>query len=635
MAPLGAGSMGEVYQAHDLKLRRDVALKLLSAALATSEEHLLRFERESRTASALNHPHICTIYDVGQAPEADGRPYLVMELLRGSTLYEAMASGPLQVSTVVNLGVQVADALDAAHGAGIIHRDLKPANIFVTSRGDAKLLDFGLAAVIAGAADASSAGGQAGGPLTSLGTAVGTVLYMSPEQALGDPLDPRTDIFSLGLVLYEMLTGRRAFEGRSNTAIVDAILHAAPTGLEAADISAVPKELRRLVARMLEKDREYRPSTAAEVAARLRAVQSGSMAGREYAATSPDSSPGSSKSAAHSAETLHRTADSHARPAVVRPQPRAGARQHQGCPDGDPAADAVRRRRIWNLHLVSGSGGSARAARAAAARRLLQYHGRGCVRRRSEGRARNPAPAVAVCESAADVAGARRPAADAAAARRAGHIGRGPRPVRASRREGRFCSAPSRRSAPPTSSRSKRRPAGPATRWRAIRRRQRRRPTCSPRSACAAARIRERLGESIGSIQKFNVPAPNATTPSLDALKAYSMGIETRLTTGDDSGDPLLRACAGARPQLRAGRGAPRGDLRQPARSRAAQQVLEAGVRAQRLAQRARAPVHQVRLPLRRHRPAGRRRRHLSSVDRHVSRTTGCRTTTCRPPIAG
>ena len=163
MAPLGAGSMGEVYQAHDLKLRRDVALKLLSAALATSEEHLLRFERESRTASALNHPHICTIYDVGQAPEADGRPYLVMELLRGSTLYEAMASGPLQVSTVVNLGVQVADALDAAHGAGIIHRDLKPANIFVTSRGDAKLLDFGLAAVIAGAADASSAGGQAVG----------------------------------------------------------------------------------------------------------------------------------------------------------------------------------------------------------------------------------------------------------------------------------------------------------------------------------------------------------------------------------------------------------------------------------------------------------------------------------------
>src|SRR6478672_6617307 len=177
--------MGEVYHARDLKLRRDVALKLLSAALATSEEHLLRFERESRTASALNHPHICTIYDVGQAPEADGRPYLVMELLRGATLYETMAAGPVPVPTVIGLGVQIADALDAAHGAGIIHRDLKPANVFVTVRGDAKLLDFGLAAVVAGAADASSAEDEAaGGPLTTFGTAVGTVLYMSPEQAL-------------------------------------------------------------------------------------------------------------------------------------------------------------------------------------------------------------------------------------------------------------------------------------------------------------------------------------------------------------------------------------------------------------------------------------------------------------------
>src|SRR3954471_2467873 len=174
--------MGEVYRAHDVKLRRDVALKLLSPSLATSEEHLLRFERESRAASALNHPHICTIYDVGQAPEADGRPYLVMELLRGTTLYEAMAAGPLPVSTVIGLGVQIADALDAAHGAGIIHRDLKPANVFVTNRGDAKLLDFGLASVIAGAADNAAESNQANGPLTSLGTAVGTVLYMSPEQ---------------------------------------------------------------------------------------------------------------------------------------------------------------------------------------------------------------------------------------------------------------------------------------------------------------------------------------------------------------------------------------------------------------------------------------------------------------------
>ena len=146
--PLGAGSMGEVYQAHDLKLQRDVAVKLLSPALASSDEHLRRFEREARAASALNHPNICTIYDIGQAEEAGNRPYLVMELLRGSTLFEMLGGGPLPIGTVINLGVQIADALDAAHQAGIVHRDLKPANIFITSRGDAKLLDFGLAAMM-------------------------------------------------------------------------------------------------------------------------------------------------------------------------------------------------------------------------------------------------------------------------------------------------------------------------------------------------------------------------------------------------------------------------------------------------------------------------------------------------------
>src|SRR4051812_42834738 len=270
--------MGEVYQARDLKLRRDIALKLLSTALASSEEHLMRFEREARAASALNHPHICTIYDVGQAPEADDRPYLVMELLRGATLYQALATGPMSVPTVIGLGVQIADALDVAHGAGIIHRDLKPANIFVTARGEAKLLDFGLAAMIPGASEPLP-GEPPLDALTSLGTAVGTVLYMSPEQALGDPLDARTDIFSLGLVLYEMLTGRRAFEGRSTTAIVDAILHAAPQGLDVADVSTIPKELRRLIGRMLEKDRDLRPATAAEVAARRGGAGEGAPGG--------------------------------------------------------------------------------------------------------------------------------------------------------------------------------------------------------------------------------------------------------------------------------------------------------------------------------------------------------------------
>jgi tetratricopeptide (TPR) repeat protein len=538
MAQLGAGSMGEVYQAHDLKLRRDVALKLLSSALATSEEHLLRFERESRAASALNHPHICTIYDVGQAPEADDRPYLVMELLRGTTLYEAMAAGPLPVPTVVSLGVQVADALDAAHGAGIIHRDLKPANVFVTARGDAKLLDFGLAAVIAGAADLSSSGNQPGGPLTSLGTAVGTVLYMSPEQALGDPLDPRTDIFSLGLVLYEMLTGRRAFEGRSTTAIVDAILHASPAGLDAADVSAVPRELRRLVARMLEKERDKRPSTAAEVAARLRAVQSGSMAGREYAAASGGSSLRSTTLPAESMVVRRTPADMPAdAPSVL------GSALARGS-----IKDAITVALLLALFAVGGYGvyswyrgasappaprepllladfvnstGEAvfdgalkdaleiqlqqspyiRVLPASQVRSALQ------LMQRSPNEPVTAAVARDLCErlgvkavllgSIAPLSSAYVVTLEAQACRTGDTLARDQ--VQAASKTEVLASV-----------------------------------------GAASARIRERLGESIGSIQKFNVPAPNATTPSLEALKAYSMGVETRLKIGDVQAIPLF-----------------------------------------------------------------------------------------------
>jgi serine/threonine protein kinase/Flp pilus assembly protein TadD len=536
IAPLGAGSMGEVYQAHDLKLRRDVALKLLSPALATSEEHLLRFEREARSASALNHPHICTIYDVGQAPEAGGRPYLVMELLRGMTLYEAMAAGPLTVPTVIGLGVQIADALDAAHGAGIIHRDLKPANVFVTARGDAKLLDFGLAAVIAGAADVSSSG--AGGPLTSLGTAVGTVLYMSPEQALGDPLDPRTDIFSLGLVLYEMLTGRRAFEGRSTTAIVDAILHATPAGLDGADVSAVPKELRKLVARMLEKDRDKRPSTAAEVAARLRAVQSGSMAGREYAATS-DSSSGSTTLRLNSSvyrkippytpvEATSSGLAAALAPGNVREAITlavlllllalggwAGYSWYRG-----PAAPAAPREPLL-LADFSNSTGEAVFDGALKDALEIQLQQSPYVKvlptsqvrsalqlmERSPNEPLTAAVARDLCERLgvkAILLGSIAPLSSAyviTLEAQACHTG-------------------------DTLARDQAQAASKTDVLATV--------------GTSAARIRERLGESIGSIQKFNVPAPNATTPSLEALKAYSMGIETRLKTGDVQAIPFF-----------------------------------------------------------------------------------------------
>jgi tetratricopeptide (TPR) repeat protein len=536
MAQLGAGSMGEVYQAHDLKLRRDVALKLLSPALATSEEHLLRFERESRAASALNHPHICTIYDVGQAPEADGRPYLVMELLRGNTLYEAMAAGPMPVATVISLGVQVADALDAAHGAGIIHRDLKPANIFVTTRGDAKLLDFGLAAVIAGAADASSSNAP-GGPLTSLGTAVGTVLYMSPEQALGDPLDPRTDVFSLGLVLYEMLTGRRAFEGRSTTAIVDAILHTSPAGLGSADVSDVPKELRRLVGRMLEKERDNRPPTASDVAARLRSVQSGSMAGREYAAATAS---GSSVASLDVGSSVYRRAPAHT------PADASSGLTNALAPGN--IKDAITVALLLVLLAIGGYGA------------YSWYRGTGAP------------PALREPLLLADFSNTTGEAVFDGALKDALEIQLQQSPYL------KVLPASQVRSAMQLMQRSPNEPLTAAVA----------RDLCerlgikaillgsiAPLSsayvitleaqACrtgdtlardqaqasaktevlatvgtAAARIRERLGESIGSIQKFNVPAPNATTPSLEALKAYSLGIETRLKTGEVQAIPFF-----------------------------------------------------------------------------------------------
>jgi serine/threonine protein kinase/tetratricopeptide (TPR) repeat protein len=543
IAPLGAGSMGEVYHAHDLKLRRDVALKLLSPALATSEEHLLRFEREARAASALNHPHICTIYDVGTAPEADGRPYLVMELLRGVTLYEAMSSGPLSVPTVIALGVQIAEALDVAHGAGIIHRDLKPANIFVTARGDAKLLDFGLAAMIAGASapDATIVDGQPASALTSLGTAVGTVLYMSPEQALGDPLDPRTDIFSFGLVLYEMLTGRRAFEGRSTTAIVDAILHATPKGLDVADVSSVPKELRKLVARMLEMDREHRPATASEIAARLRAVQSGSMAGREYAAASADSSSGST--------TLRLGSDVYRKTPAFAPAQQGSASSWLNAALGaGNIKDAIT---IIVLLLLLGGGGYGAyrwfkgPAPAAAAREplLLADFSNSTGEAVFDGALKDAleiqlqqSPYVKVL-----------PASQVRAALQL--MERSPNEPLTAAVARDLCERLGVKAvllgsiAPLSSAYVITLEAQACRTGDTLARDQAQAASKTDVLAsvgAGAARIRERLGESIGSIQKFNVPAPNATTSSLEALKAYSMGIETRLTAGDVQAIPFF-----------------------------------------------------------------------------------------------
>jgi tetratricopeptide (TPR) repeat protein/predicted Ser/Thr protein kinase len=498
---LGGGGMGVVYRAEDLRLGRHVALKFLPPALTGDRAARERFEREARAASALNHPHICTIYDFG---EHEGRRFIAMELMEGQTLKQMLAAGPLPEARLIELAVQIADALDTAHGHGIVHRDIKPANLFVTRRGDAKVLDFGLAKVAeTSASDAATIAGP--DHLTGPGVTMGTAAYMSPEQARGEHVDARTDLYSFGVVLYEMATGAQAFSGRTSALLFDAILHGAPTPAPRLNPALSPA-LEQVIERAIEKDRELRYQTAADLRSDLKRLRRDSGGERSHAHATVPAGAAPAKPAAASGLTgaiRRRPRTMGAAVLVLVALVAAAVLTYQRRTPAFTEKDEILLTDFVNTTGESAFDGTLRQALAVNLEQSPYVNVVSADRIRETLRFMGRKPDEPVTEQVGREICARR----GVKALLAGSVARlGTRFVLTLR----ALNAATGETLASTQQEADSREG------------------VLQALGAAATGIRTRLGESLASIQRFDAPIEQATTASLEALKAYSTGNERR-----------------------------------------------------------------------------------------------------------